>query len=101
MTRILLMLAMAGAVAAPVFAMDAMSADKMSCADYIAMDSAGQMKSVDMMKMGGSGSADSMSSGSMSASSKMSTDDMMMTAETDCAAHPDMMVGDAMKASKM
>lgn len=97
MRRIFLTLATTAALSAPAWAMDAMSADKMSCADYSAMDSAGQMKAVGMMQ------ADHMQAGgSMSASGKMATgDEAMMQAKSACAAHPDMMVGDAMKASKM
>lgn len=86
MKRILLALALAGSASLPAFAQSAMmSGDTMTCADYTAMDSAGQMKAMEAMDSG------------MSADDQMKSGEMLVTA---CKDHPDMMVGDAMKMAK-
>jgi hypothetical protein len=64
---LLLMTILSGVLISPAFAQ--MSADDMSCADFTAMDSSGQMAAVD--KMGGamkSGDSGAMSSGSATGS---------------------------------
>jgi hypothetical protein len=78
MKRTLLVIALAGSFALPALAADKMTADP-TCKDYMAMDSAGQMKSIDMMHV---------------ATAKKPTDD---TAATD-SMRPDMMAANAMKA---
>jgi len=90
MTRIFLTIALAGFAAAPVFAMD-----DMACADYTAMDAAGQAKTVSMME---EGMASMEASGGMMASTDaMSPEDTAMAVATACTEHPDMMVGETMK----
>lgn len=80
----------------------AMSAD-MSCKDFNAMDSAGQMKAVTemdhAMKSDKMASADkgAMKSGSMESDG----DKMTMQVAAACKEKPEMMVGDAMKHGKM
>lgn len=67
MRTLLLMTILSGVLISPAFAQ--MSADDMSCADFTAMDSSGQMAAVD--KMGGamkSGDSGAMSSGSATGS---------------------------------
>ena len=67
MRTLLLMTILSGVLFSPAFA--EMSADDMSCADFTAMDSSGQMAAVD--KMGGamkSGDSGAMSSGSATGS---------------------------------
>jgi hypothetical protein len=101
---LLLMTILSGVLISPAFAQ--MSADDMSCGDFTAMDSSGQMAAVD--KMGGamkSGDSDAMSSDAMSsgdkASGEMASEMAPVTAESvaaACADHPDMTVHDAMKA---
>lgn len=98
MKRVLLALAIAGGLAAPVFAMEPMSADKMSCADYGKLDGAGQMKSMEMMGSDHMAAGGAMAAGGKMSAGHMSTEDMMAAAKAGCTAHPDMMVGDAMKA---
>jgi hypothetical protein len=78
----------------------------MSCADFTAMNSSGQMAAVD--KMGGamkSGDSGAMSSDAMSsddkASGKMASDRAPVTTQSvaaACADHPDMTVHEAMMA---
>jgi len=85
MTRILLALALAGSASLPAFAQSTMmSGDTMSCSDYTAMDSAGQMKAMETMDAG------------MSADDQMKSGEMLAST---CKDHPDMMVDDAMKMS--
>jgi hypothetical protein len=101
---LLLMTILSGVLFSPAFA--EMSADDMSCADFTAMDSSGQLAAVD--RMGGamkSGDAGAMSSDAMSSDQKgageMASDRAPVTAESvaaACADHPDMTVHDAMKA---
>jgi hypothetical protein len=83
---------MAGALAAPA---SAMMADTMPCTDFTAMDAAGQMKAMapgeGAMAMEGQMSDDQMAA-------DMSPEHMAMEAAEACEAHPDMTVGDAMKA---
>lgn len=86
MLKIILVGALA-ALAAPAFAMD-----PMSCADFTAMDAAGQAKTV----------AD-MGDGMMAGGGMMAASDTAMTpADTakglagECAGHPDMMLDEAM-----
>ena len=88
MRGILIAVAMGGLMAAPSFAQDAMMADTTACADYTAMDSAGQMEAAEMMQ-GEAAAADA-------SAEAMSGEDMMAAAAEACAAHPDMMVGEAM-----
>ena len=67
MRTLLLMTILSGVLISPAFAQ--MSADDMSCADFTAMDSSGQMAAVD--KIGGamkSGDSGAMSSGSATGS---------------------------------
>ena len=86
MKRILLALAIAGSAALPAFAQSTMmSGDTMSCADYTAMDSDGQMKAMETLDAG------------MSADDQMKSGAMLADA---CKDHPDLMVGDAMKMMK-
>jgi hypothetical protein len=100
---LLLMTILSGVLISPAFAQ--MSADHMSCADFTAMNSNGQMAAVD--KMGGamkSGDSGAMSSDAMSsdkASGKMASDRAPVTAQSvaaACADHPDMTVHEAMMA---
>ena len=111
--RTLIVLAMAGTMSFPALAQDAMSADTMSCVDFTAMDSAGQMQAMAGMEMAAEG--DMASEGTMAAEGDMAAEGTMaegdmaseegMAAEGDitaavtayCAEHPDMMVGDAME----
>jgi hypothetical protein len=101
---LLLMTILSGVLISPAFAQ--MSAEHMSCADFTAMDSSGQMAAVD--KMGGamkSGDSGAMSSEARSsgdkASGKMASEMAPVTAESlakACADHPDMTVHEAMMA---
>lgn len=92
MTRILLVMAVAagGFAAAPVLAMD-----DMSCADFTAMDAAGQAEAVATMEVGMGAMAPA--GGMMASTEAMSPEDTAMEVATACAEAPDMMVGDAMK----
>ncbi len=78
--------ALAAAFTAPAFA-DAMAADKMSCKDFGAMDSAGMMKATTEMKM-------ALPKDSMEA--KMADDKAMEKVMAGCKGHDDMMAIDAM-----
>jgi hypothetical protein len=95
MTRIFLALAMAGFAAGPALAMD-----DMTCADYMAMDAAGQAETVSMME-GSMGAMDSAmdSAGGMMASSDamMAPEDTAMEVASACEGHPEMMVGAAIE----
>jgi hypothetical protein len=102
---LLLMTILSGVLISPAFAQ--MSADHMSCADFTAMDSGGQMAAVDKMvgamKSGDSGamSSEAMSSQDKASGNKMASDRAPVTAESvaaACADHPDMTVHDAMMA---
>ena len=109
MTKLLATTMLAGGLmAAPAFAQ--MSSD-MSCADFVAMDSSGQMEA--MKSMAGGMASDAMKSSDM-ASDAMKSGDMksgeMASGEMDvtaddvvgaCTDHPDMMVHDAMEQAKM
>jgi hypothetical protein len=99
---------LAGLMASPAFAQ--MSSD-MSCADFVAMDSSGQMEA--MKSMAGGMASDAMKSSDM-ASDAMKSGDMkagdMASGEMDvtaddvvsaCADHPDMMLHDAMEQVKV
>jgi hypothetical protein len=101
---LLLMTILSGVLISPAFAQ--MSANDMSCADFTAMNSSGQMAAVDKMgramKSGDSGamSSDAMSSDDK-ASGKMASDRAPVTAQSvaaACADHPDMTVHEAMMA---
>jgi hypothetical protein len=89
MIRTILAIAVVGFASAPAFAMD-----DMSCADYTAMDSAGQMQTMAMME------ECMMASGGMmaapDAADAMSPEDSAMAVASTCAEHPEMMLGDAM-----
>jgi hypothetical protein len=94
---------LSGVLISPAFAQ--MSADDMSCADFTAMDSSGQMAAVDKLGAMKSGDSGAMSSAAMSshdkASGKMASDRAPVTAESvaaACADHPDMTVHEAMMA---
>jgi hypothetical protein len=106
MIRLPLALALALA-AAPAFAM---GPDTMSCADFVAMDEAGQMAAMTpaeggMMApaeggmMASDGDAGGMMASGGDAGGMMAEDHGAMAAASACAAHPDMTVGDAMKAT--
>ena len=113
MIRLPLALALALA-AAPAFAM---GPDTMSCADFVAMDEAGQMAAMapaeggmmapegGMMApaeggmMASDGDAGGMMASGGDAGGMMAEDHGAMAAASACAAHPDMTVGDAMKAT--
>lgn len=97
-------------VASPLFAQNAMSADSTTCADYMAMDSDGQMHAMEAMEMASSEGMMAESEGEMAAEGEMAegVDDAMM-AEGDgmmeehmaamsaaCDGNPDMMAMDAM-----
>jgi hypothetical protein len=95
MTRFLLALALVGTTAAPAFAM---MADSMSCADFTAMEAADQMEAMAPAEGAmGEGEGGMSASGQM-AEEDMSPDHMVMEATEACEAHPDMTVGEAMKA---
>ena len=109
MRTLLMTMILSGALVSPAFAQ--MSADDMSCADFTAMDSGGQMAAIDRMagamKPGDAGAmaSDAMSSGAMSsgamASGAMGAGEAPVTVESltaACAGHPDMMVHEAMMA---
>ncbi len=93
-----------GMLIAPAFAMS-----DMSCADFTAMDSSGQMAAMDSMSSGMKSGSDAMasdanSSDKMASSDSMGSDKMAVTAESvaqACAGQPDMMVHDAMEKAKM
>jgi hypothetical protein len=93
MIRLVFALALAG-LTGPAFAM---TADDMSCADYTAMESADQMAAMAPAEgaMDEGGTAGAMMSADEDA---MSPEHMAMEAAEACDAHPDMTVGDAMKA---
>ena len=93
MIRTILAIAVVGFAAAPALAM----AD-MSCADYTAMDAAGQAKAMTDMQEGMA--AGGMMAAPDPAASEMSPEDMAMAALTACAEHPDMMIGEAMNMTK-
>jgi hypothetical protein len=95
MTRFLLALAFMGTAAAPAFAM---VVDSMSCADFTAMEAADQMAAMAPAEGAmGEGEGGMSASGQM-AGEEMSPDHMVMEATEACEAHPDMTVGEAMKA---
>jgi hypothetical protein len=98
-----------GLMASPAFAQ--MSSEDMSCADFVAMDSSGQMEAMKSMAGGMASDAmkssdmasDAMKSGDMK-SGDMASGDMDVTADdvvSACADHPDMMVHDAVEQAKM
>jgi hypothetical protein len=86
MKGILAALAIGGLCAFPAFAEDSMGKD-MSCTDYSAMDSTGQMAAMEHMETMAGAAGGEMNS----------TEDMMAKAAEACGAHPDMMVGEAMQ----
>jgi hypothetical protein len=104
MKTLLALTILSGVLVAPAFAQ--MSSEDMSCADFTAMDSSGQMAAMDSM---GSGmESDAMASDSMKSddmkSDDMASDDVTVTAESvaeACGEHPDMMVHDAIEQAKM
>ena len=92
MIRLILALGMA-ALTAPAFAM---TADSMSCADFTAMESADQMAAMTSRGRWARGRwARAMAAGDMM---DTSPDAMAMEAVEACEGHPDMTVGEAMKA---
>jgi hypothetical protein len=108
MKRLLATTMLAGLMASPAFAQ--MSSD-MSCADFVAMDSSGQMEAMESM-VGGMASeamkssdmaSDAMKSGDLK-SGEMASGEVEVTADdviSACADHPDMMVHDAVEQAKM
>ncbi len=92
MKRMLIALAVGGFCVVPAFAQDAMMADTTSCADYTAMDSAGQMTATEGMM------AEMEPMEGETAAEAMTPEASMMAMAEACAAHPDMMVGEAMEA---
>jgi hypothetical protein len=83
MKRILIAAVLLSAPSLPAFA--ATSSD-MSCSHFTAMNSAGQMATVDSMRS------------SMSEANKMpSSNEMVSKVAADCKGHPNMMVHEAMK----
>lgn len=88
----------------------AQMADDMSCTDFMAMDSSGQMQAMESMAGAMAGDAmmsseggDAMKSDAM-AGDAMAGDHMGVTADTvadACADHGDMMVQDAIEQAKM
>ena len=112
MKRFLAVVVLSGAVAVPAFA--AGDASDPTCADYMAMDSAGRMKAVEQMDSsatpmdaakaesttgegGGAMSADEMATGQGTSSGTMGTDMMVANAEKACSAHSDGTVAEALK----
>jgi hypothetical protein len=94
MTRFLLALALAASTTSAF----AMMADTMSCADFTAMESADQMAAMAPAEGAmGEGEGGMSASGQM-ATEEMSPDHMAMEATEACEAHPEMTVGEAMKA---
>jgi hypothetical protein len=91
MTRVFLALAMAGFAAGPVLAID-----DMTCADYMAMDSAGQAETVSMME-GSMGAMDSAGGMMASSDAMMAPEDTAMEVASACEGHPEMMVGAAIE----
>ncbi len=89
MIRTIFAIALTGSAAAPAFAMD-----DMSCADFSAMDAAGQMHAMSEMDEGMMGSGGMMAS--TDATDAMSPEDTTKAVASTCADHPDMMVGEAM-----
>ena len=104
MRNFVVALTLAGSLALPGLAS---AMDDMTCADFTAMDSKGQMETVGMMQHseGGMAAGDNMAAGgTMAAGDNMAAGDGMMashdetmTVTTACDDHPDMMLGDAMK----
>ena len=95
--------------ASPLFAQDAMSPESMTCADFMAMDSDGQMQALQamaspegMMAEGEMPAEGMMAEGGMAAEGMMAEGDEMMTDEqmaamsAACEGDPDMMAMDAM-----
>ncbi len=108
MNRFLLALALTAGAAFPAFSM---TAETMSCHDFSMMDEAGQMAAMapaeGAMAAPAEGAMAAPAEGAMATTGDdaggmmASDDDGMMAAATDgCKAHPDMTVGDAMKAMK-
>lgn len=119
MKRVILAIALSGVFAVPAFAQDSgMAAEKMSCAEFTAMDADGQMKAVETMQMAsdnmasgemksgemtsgqmemGQTSSGEMKSGEMASGDSMMSDDMVAAVAKACEGHPDMMAMDAMK----
>ncbi len=94
MKRILLAMSFAGAFALPAFAQDAMSADTMTCADFMAMDEAGQMEAMTAMEM----AAGEASGTAMTEDEAMAAgEEMMPGTMTACEGNPDMMAMEAME----
>jgi hypothetical protein len=88
MKRILLAGAIAGIAAAPVLAME-----DMTCADFTAMDAAGQAETIAMME-GDTG-------GMMADTAAMAPEETAAAVGEACADHPDMMLGEALEGAMM
>ncbi len=94
MKRIMMAVAIGGLFALPAFAQDAMSADTMTCADFMAMDEAGQMEAMTAMEM----AAGEASGTTMTEDEAMSSgQEMMPGTMTACEGNPDMMAMEAME----
>ena len=90
-----------GSLSVPAFAQ---MADDMSCADFMAMDSSGQMQAMEAMGGAMAGGAMMSSEGDAMTSDAMAGEHMEMTADAvadACADHGDMMVQDAIEQAKM
>tara|TARA_R110002096_G_scaffold16012_7_gene54780 strand:+ start:143 stop:448 length:306 start_codon:yes stop_codon:yes gene_type:complete len=99
MRTILTTIALSTLLATSAFARsDGMAGGSMTCQDFLAMDSAGQMKAMGDMKSGDKmmKSDDKMKSGDK----MMKSGDMTKTALAACEEYPDMTVGEAVKKSK-
>jgi hypothetical protein len=82
----------------------AQMADDMSCTDFMAMDSSGQMQAMESMAGAMAGDAMMSSEGDAMKPDAMADDHMGVTADTvadACADHGDMMVQDAIEQAKM
>ncbi len=94
MTRIMMAVAIGGLCALPAFAQDAMSPDTMTCADFMAMDEAGQMEAMTAMEM----AAGEASGTAMTEDEAMAAgEEMMPGTMTACEGNPEMMAMEAME----
>jgi hypothetical protein len=90
MRSIFAALAMAGSMAFPVLAQDAMSAD-VTCEDFVAMDEAGQMEAMSGMGEG------AMAARAMAPADAMAPEPSATAVADVCEDHPDMMLGEAIE----
>jgi hypothetical protein len=78
----------------PLVAQDAMSPDSMTCADYMAMDSEGQMQAMEAMEM--ASPEGMMAEGAEDAEGDGMMEEHMAAMGAACDGNPDMMAMDAM-----